>query len=76
MKSTRKPAAPTTVRVACYARKSVAEGSDGFGSLEAQRTFIVAEPGSGEDYRILDLLLVTSIDFVDEKRHRRNGAKR
>ncbi|HEY3242893.1 MAG TPA: hypothetical protein VGM03_06025 [Phycisphaerae bacterium] len=35
---------------------------------DAQRTFIVAEPGSGEDYRILDLLLVTSIDFVNGER--------
>jgi hypothetical protein len=30
---------------------------------EAARTFVVAE--SGEDYRILDLLMVSSLDFVD-----------
>jgi hypothetical protein len=30
---------------------------------EAQRTFHVAS--SGEDYRVIDLLLVTSIDFVN-----------
>jgi len=29
--------------------------------LEASRTFVVAE--SGEDYSIIDVLLVTSIDF-------------
>jgi hypothetical protein len=32
---------------------------------EASRTFVVAE--SGEDYRIVDLLLVSSLDFVDGK---------
>ncbi|MEE9295991.1 MAG: hypothetical protein V3W34_13645 [Phycisphaerae bacterium] len=35
---------------------------------EASRTFVVAE--SGEDYRIIDLLLVTSLDFVDGKPRR------
>jgi hypothetical protein len=35
---------------------------------EAARTFVVAE--SGEDYRIIDLLLVSSIDFVDGKARR------
>jgi hypothetical protein len=40
---------------------------------EASRTFVMAE--SGEDYSIIDLLLVTSIDFGDGngKRPRRRG---
>ena len=40
---------------------------------EASRTFVVAE--SGEDYSIIDLLLVTSIDFGDgrPKQSRRRG---
>jgi hypothetical protein len=37
---------------------------------EASRTFVVAE--SGEDYSIIDLLLVTSIDFGNGKDVRRN----
>ncbi len=35
---------------------------------QASRTFVVAE--SGEDYRIIDLLLVTSIDYVKNGRAR------
>ncbi len=34
----------------------------------ARRTFVVA--GRGEDYRIVDLLLVTSIDYTDGKARR------
>ena len=40
---------------------------------KAQRTFIVAE--SGEDYRIIDLLLVTSIDFDGRTRSRSKKAR-
>lgn len=40
---------------------------------EAQRTFQVAE--SGEDYRIIDLLMVTSIDFVNGKATRRKKTR-
>ena len=35
----------------------------------ASRTFVVA--GRGEDYRIIELLLVTSIDYTDGKARRR-----
>jgi hypothetical protein len=38
---------------------------------EAARTIGVA--GSGEDYSIIDLLLVTSLDFDRAKSRRRNG---
>lgn len=38
---------------------------------QAQRTFIVAE--SGEEYRIIDLLHVSSIDFVNGRRRMRRG---
>lgn len=43
---------------------------------QAQRTFIVAE--SGEEYRIIDLLTVTSIDFIrpNGRKTRRNGMRR
>ena len=42
---------------------------------QAQRTFVVAE--SGEEYRIIDLLTVTSIDFITPRpRPRRNGVRR
>ena len=34
----------------------------------ASRTFVVA--GAGEDYRIVDLLLVTSIDYTARKARR------
>ena len=39
---------------------------------EASRTFVVA--AQGEDYRIIDLLLVTSLDFGDGRRS--NGRRR
>lgn len=39
--------------------------------LEASRTFIVAE--SGEDYSIIDLPFVTSLDFGDGKK--KNGSR-
>ena len=38
---------------------------------EASRTVVVAE--SGEDYSIVDLLLVTSLDFGKTRSARRNG---
>lgn len=38
---------------------------------EASRTFVVAE--SGEDYSIIDLLLVTSIDFGNGSNARAKG---
>ncbi|MDO8631145.1 MAG: hypothetical protein Q7R41_11695 [Phycisphaerales bacterium] len=46
---------------------------------EASRTFVIAE--SGEDYSIIDLLLVTSIDFAGRKmpggkNGKRNGPSR
>lgn len=42
----------------------------------AQRTFIVAE--TGEDYRIIDLLMVTSIDYIPARprRARPDGTRR
>ena len=40
---------------------------------KAQRTFIVAE--SAEDYNIIDLLLVTSIDFNGRRRSRSKKAR-
>jgi hypothetical protein len=41
---------------------------------EASRTFVVA--GSGEDYSIIDLLLVTSIDCGNDRNGpRRRGAR-
>lgn len=41
---------------------------------DAQRTFIVAE--AGEDYHIVDLLLVTSIDFAKQNGKPRPRRKR
>ena len=43
---------------------------------EATRTFILAGPG--EDYSVIDLLLVTSLDFEGSKisKGRRNGKAR
>ena len=41
---------------------------------EASRTVVVAE--SGESYSIVDLLLVTSIDFGNARRFRPNGSAR
>lgn len=38
---------------------------------EAQRTFIVAE--SGEEYKIIDLLHVSSIDFTNGRRRTRRA---
>lgn len=38
---------------------------------EASRTFVVAE--TGEDYRIIDLLMVTSLDLVKKTARRRQA---
>ena len=40
---------------------------------KASRTFVVS--GQGEDYRIIDLLLVTSIDYTNGKTSRRKKKK-
>ena len=41
---------------------------------EASRTVVVAE--SGENYSIVDLLLVTSIDFGNGKRHQNSERRK
>ena len=55
------PFVPFTVSLGDGRRFFVGHPENIMVSSEANRTFIVAE--SGEDYSIIDLLLVTSIDY-------------
>lgn len=68
----REPFRPFTLSLADGRRLRVRSPEFIMVTPEAERTFIVAE--SGEDYSIVDLLLVTSIDFGAAEQ--RNGRKR
>lgn len=63
--ATKQPFVPFTVSLGDGRQFFVGHPENIMITAEASRTFIVAE--SGEDYSIIDLLLVTSIDYKKRK---------
>lgn len=67
--ATARPFRPFTICLADGRQFRVPSPESLMMSPQAQRTFAVAE--SDDDYRIFDLLLVTSLDFVRTRRTHR-----